>query len=286
MVAGQVKAEDNVFKSIQGFPKETAMAMVKLPDAVNGKVIGEGTELSKATQSGDVVKVTIERGQFKFLKFTDTLSLVDSLGEPFAGGVYVKDLSNIMGKSRIIMYDKDDRPLCLAVQETFKINKAYNIYGAKPLKDGDQPQEKEGGVDFYPWFRVRDIDDNHLEFRSLLVWNGNNYAPMLRIHPAKRLPNEPAGDLLPPNKCDNKVTASDNPDVIYALMSKKSDIKERRWDICIAPGADIMAMIMVRVSAASDLKEKRFTVDFANASSPLCLKFTARCHHGRHGMCT
>jgi len=247
MVAGQVRAEDHVFKSIHGFPKETDMSMspVELPAEMHGKTIGDGTDFAKCTEPGSVVKLSIERGQWKFLKFTDTLSLVDSLGEPFAGGAYIKDYSNVIGKSRVVLYDKDDKPLCLAVQEVFKINKVYNIYGPNPLKDGDEPQEKEGDVDFYPWFRVRDIDDSHLEFRSFLVWNGNNYQPMMKIHPAKRMPDEYVGDLLPSKKTDNKLCASDDPDKVFALMSKKSDIKERRWDICVAPGMDVMATIVL-----------------------------------------
>ena len=180
------------------------------------------------------------------VKFQDTLSLVDSLGEPFAGGAYIKDSSNVAGKSRLVLYSKDDLPLCVAVQDAAKINKAYNIYGLKPLKASDTAQVKEGDVDFYPWFRIRDIDDSHLDFRSMQVWNGNNYQPCVRIVPNKRQPGKPIGDLLPPKKGDNTVVSSDDPNAVFACMSKKSTMfSERRWDLCIAPGADVMAMIML-----------------------------------------
>lgn len=247
MASGQVTAKDEVYKSIHGFPTESKFAgtIKPLPDGVKGKTIGDGTSIGNVTEAGQVIKLSIERGRWKFLKFEDTLSLVDSAGEPFAGGAYLKDFSNVIGKSRIILFDKDDKPICLAVQELVKINKVYTIYGLKPLLDGDAPAEKHDGIDFYPWFKVRDIDDSHLDFRSMLVWNGKNFQPMIRIYPNERPPTAYTGDLLPPNKSDNTVCDSANKDNVYALMSKKSNIKERRWDVCIGPGSDAVAMIML-----------------------------------------
>ena len=69
MVAGSVKASDVVFGSIHGMPKETDLKVVDLPPENGGKVIGDGTEMAHFTDEGDVVKVTIERGRFKFGKF-------------------------------------------------------------------------------------------------------------------------------------------------------------------------------------------------------------------------
>jgi hypothetical protein len=80
-----------------------------------------------------------------------------------------------------------------------------------------------------------------LDFRSFLVWNGNNYQPMMRIVPAKRQPGTPSSDLLPPRKGDNVVVDCEDASKVYAIMSKKSEARVAGWDVCVAPGADVMA---------------------------------------------
>lgn len=248
MVPGQLVASAQVFKGIAGFPKESDFAskVLGMPTAVGGKNLVAGAPVESLSRAGSVIKLSIERGRFKFLKFEDTFSLIDTAGEPFAGGVYLKDFSNLVGKSRIVLFDPSDKPIALAVEDKTKIDKAYDIYGLNPLLSSDTPQEKQGDTDFFPWFRVRDIDNQHLEFRSLMVWNGNNYQPLLRVYPNKVLPGTPAADLLKPNQRDNIVCDSSDPDKIYALMSKRRLTETiAGWDLCIAPGADTSAMIML-----------------------------------------
>lgn len=92
---------------------------------------------------------------------------------------------------------------------------------------------------------MRDIDDSHLDFRSLLIWNGNNYQPYLRIFPAQRLPDVPGGNLVPPAKGDNLVMDPNDREKIYAIMSKKKTSRIAGWDIQIAPGADAGCMLML-----------------------------------------
>jgi hypothetical protein len=244
MVPGQVAVSDSAtLRNCEGFPseKELAKEVKTLPTIVGGKLIGEGTEILPVTKAGQIVKFSIEHGKWKFLSMSDTFSILDFNGEPFAGGAHIVENATILKRNRIVIKDKDGKPICLAAQEVVTINKKYDVYGLKPLKDGDAAVEKEAGIDFYPWFRVRDIDGSHSDFRSFQVWNGNNYQPMMRVVPAKRHPNEPIGDLLPPRKGDNLVVDSQDTSKVYAVMSKTSSTRVAGWDVQVAPGADTLA---------------------------------------------
>ena len=139
----------------------------------------------------------------------------------------------------------------LAVEETLKINKAYFLYSTSPLFKDDAQAETEGGVAFYPMFKVRDIDDNHVEYRSLLIWNGNNYQPYLHLVPARNLPDTPTGKLVPPRKNDVLLVDPKDLDVVYALLSKKAgrifNSSRAGWDCVVAPGADVGMTILLSV---------------------------------------
>jgi hypothetical protein len=246
MIPGQVAASDATLRNCKGFPTERELAkeVKTLPALVGGKLIGEGTEILPVTEAGQIVKLSIEHGKWKFLSMSDTFSILDSKGEPFAGGAHIVENATILMRHRIVVKDKDGKPICLAVQEALTINKKYDVYGLKPLKDSDVSDlavEKEDGIDFYPWFRVRDIDSSHNDFRSFLVWNGNNYQPMMRVMAAKRHPGEPIGDLLPPSKNDNLVVDCEDTSKVYAIMSKTSSTRVAGWDVQVAPGADTLA---------------------------------------------
>lgn len=118
IVAGQVAAKEGEFGGIHGFPSEVSIArsVQALPASVGGKVIGEGTPIEISSEAGHVVKLSIEHGKWQLLSITDTFSIVDSTGEAFAGGVYIKEFSNIIGKKRTVMYSPDDKPICVAVR--------------------------------------------------------------------------------------------------------------------------------------------------------------------------
>jgi hypothetical protein len=244
MIPGQIAATDATLHNCAGLlsEKELAKEVKALPAAVGGKVIGDGTEIVPVTEAGQIVKLSIEHGKWKFLSTSDTFSITDSAGEPFAGGAHIVESKSLLLRNRIVIKDKDDKPICLAVQEVLTLNKKYDVYGLKPLKDGDVAVEKEDGIDFYPWFRVRDIDSSHLAFRSLQVWNGNNFQPMMRVVPAMRRPDDPnIGNLLPPVKGDNLVVDCEDSSKVYALVSKTSKDRVAGWDIQVAPGADTLA---------------------------------------------
>jgi hypothetical protein len=244
MIPGQVAVSDATLCNCDGFPTERELAkeVKALPAFVGGKLIGEGTEILPVTEAGQIVKFSIAHGKWKFLSMSDTFSIVDSKGEPFAGGAHIVENATILKRNRIVVKDKDDMPICLAVQEVVTINKKYDVYGLKPLKNGDVAVETEAGIAFYPWFRVRDIDSSNAAYRTVHVWNGNNYQPMIRVVPAQRRPDNPnIGDLLPPKKGDNLVVDSEDPSKVYALMSKTSKDRVAGWDVQVAPGADTLA---------------------------------------------
>jgi hypothetical protein len=243
MVPGQVAVSDGTLRNCAGFPteKELAKEVKTLPAVVGGKLIGEGTDILPVAEPGQIVKLSIDHGKWKFLSMSDTFSILDSKGEPFAGGAHIVENATILTRNRIVIKDKDGKPICLAVQEILTINKKYDVYGLNPLKDGDVAVEKEAGIDFYPWFRVRDIDSSHNDFRSFLVWNSKNYQPMMRVMAAKRHPGEAIGDLLPPSKNDNLVVDSEDTSKVYAIMSKTSSARVAGWDVQVAPGADTLA---------------------------------------------
>lgn len=244
-VSGQVAPSETEFHNVEGFPKEADLAreVKSLPPLVMGKMIAP--VIQPVTEAGQLLKCSIEHGRWKFMSRKDTYSIVDNSGDPFADGVHIKTFSNIIGKSRAVMYDTDEKPICLAVEETLAVNKHYNIYGRSPLIQGGAPEEKEDGIDFYPWFRVRDLDDNHLNYRSMLVWNGNNYQPLIRIRNAKRLPESPSPLLVPPSRKDNIIYDATDENKVYALISKRANQHVVGWDLCIAPGSDPTAMIML-----------------------------------------
>jgi hypothetical protein len=102
-------------------------------------------------------------------------------------------------------------PRCTIVEDSF----------LKPLHDGDVAIEKEDGIDFCPWFRVHDIDSSRLEFRTLHVWNGNNFQPMMRAVPAMRHPDDlNTGNLLPSVKGNNLVVDCEDSSKVYALCPR------------------------------------------------------------------
>jgi len=247
MVAGQVTASEVTLNNVDGFPSEDELAkkVMKLPERVHGKLLVEDSEIAPVNEAGKLIKLSFQHGRWKFLSTTDTFSLVDVSGEPFADGAHIVVQSNIVGRNtHMMLKNKDDEVIAMAVQERLAINKHYNIYGTKPLLEGGEINED--GKTWYPWFRVRDIDDNHLEYRSLLVWNGNNFQPMMRIYPAMRFPNKPGiSDLIPPSKGDNIVCDAEDKRKMFALMSKKCDRKMAGWDLVIAPGTDPAAMILL-----------------------------------------
>lgn len=249
-VVGQMIASEEHFHGVCGMPTEQEIAkdVKTLPSTVMGKTMSEN--IIPCSEPGHVIKFSVEHGKSKFMSLTDTFSVQDtSTEEPFAGGVYVKEFTKLIGGNRIVIYDAHDKPIALAVQNALKmLDKKYTIYGTIPIYDTDKAEETEGGVEFFPWFRVADIDDSHLDFRGFLAWNGNNFQPMYRVVAALRSAETPkTAQLLPPRKGDNIVVDSKDPSIKLAMLSKKSAGNIAGWDVCVAPGVDPLAMLTLAV---------------------------------------
>jgi uncharacterized protein YxjI len=60
---------------------------------------------------------------------SDTFSILDSKGDPFAGGAHILENATILKRNRIVIKDKDGKPVYLAIQEVVTINKKYDVYG-------------------------------------------------------------------------------------------------------------------------------------------------------------
>jgi hypothetical protein len=286
MVAGEVDATDEVMNHVRGFPSEKKLAkkVLPLPEPVKGKtLIASDSEIAPCQQTDKVVKVSITHGRFKLLPTDDNFSLVDAAGEPFAGGAHiVEHRMAVADGTKLILKDKHDQPvrkyeffndggytrvflgslithswlvrlllllqLALAIEEISLHHKSFVIGSLSPLFDGDEVMGEVGDLKFYPMFKVRDIDDSHLDFRSLLVWNGKQFQPFLRIVPAQNLPDKPSRDTVPPKKGDNLVVDPQDLEKVYAIMTKKSTgviSHIAGWDLIVAPGADVGCMIIL-----------------------------------------
>ena len=127
-------------------------------------------------------------------------------------------------------------------------HKAYTICSRTPLFDTDEPIDQEGDVKFYPMFQVRDIDNSHRHFRSLIVWNGTQYETLLRIVPAATLTAAAREHDVTPKKSDTLVVDPDDMEKVYAILAKKPTGVTGRiagWDLTVAPGADVGAFCML-----------------------------------------
>jgi hypothetical protein len=110
---------------------------------------------------------------------------------------------------------------------------------------GDEPKSEQDGTAFYPWFHVRAID-NAIQgcYRSISVWNGSDYVPMLRVYPSTRRPGAQAADLCMVKKTELHVT-QESDHAIVAFLNKKTANNCTGWGITIAPGVDPALIICI-----------------------------------------
>ena len=148
MVAGQVAAKEAAhYNGLHGKrikEMDLAKEVVPLPENIFGKMLGVGTDLVPVEEAGQVIKITITAAESeKKISLKTNRLLYDSEGQPLAGGVHVKMVHKLLGKNRLVLYDKDEKPICLAIQDTKEvIHKAYYIYGTTPLHEEDLHKEK------------------------------------------------------------------------------------------------------------------------------------------------
>jgi len=239
-------SNDKPFLSVSGFPLESDMASAILPELRGQAIANE--QLPPLTTPNRLIKFSVKQDQKKvFFAIQNSFTLFEfHTNKPYFGlrAFEQRSLFPIPGRgNRIaIRINGNAEPLILC-RQLYNINKKYVIHGRYPLHEADTSEDTEGGVPFYPWFMVRDIDDSHLNFRSVQIWNGKNYEPYLHIRSAKN-PREgkPLGNLRIPDKNDLRLTSIKDEDMVYALFSRKSlpkgQVDVTGWDVCVAPGTD------------------------------------------------
>lgn len=246
---GVVKPSDTLpFNSVSGFPKEKEMATVVLPmpePCPEGKILAAPL-LPRLMMPNFLFKFSLEHDKKKkMLSRHDSFSFSDPMGSNFHGIKAFEEHTKVGRSNRIVIKDNANQPFVLCRQKR-NINKKYLIQAKYPLFQHDAAEDSEDGVAFYPWYMVRDVDDNNLNFRSLQIWNGKNYQPFLQIRNAKNpAKGEPLGKLRVPNKNDLRLTSSDDHNRVYALFSRKfvekggEGEKVTGWDVCVTPGTDV-----------------------------------------------
>lgn len=233
MIAGQVSALDT--RVFEGLP--------------SNKEIGEEvlnweyplmTSLQPVAEAGNVLQASIKHGTGKWFSFQDTFSVTDSKGEPFAGGIHMVDHKNIVGSHRMMLKDAEGKALALAVEDKTTLNKHFTIYGREPLAPGDELKVEEEGITFYPWYRISDIDDTHLDHRSVVVWTGKGFKPFLQVCPIPRHTS-----LLPPHKGACLVRGAKDHAKQYGVVHKTKGEGLSGWEIVVSPGVDPSLMIVL-----------------------------------------
>jgi hypothetical protein len=236
-VSAEVSATSDV--RISDFPTDADLAyrVHPLPKGVNGQLLAGDSNIVPVTEAGQVIRLFLEHSK-GFLAREGRLSIKNTDGLDYADGVHFKEYKGFMGKITLILLDEDDKPIALCEQERVKLHRDYNILGVRPLLEGDEPKSKQDGVAFYPWFHVRDIN-NAIQgyFRSISVWNGNDYAALWRVYPATRRPGAKAANLCMVKKTELLVTQESDHSIV-ALLNKKTVEHSIGWDITIAPGVD------------------------------------------------
>jgi hypothetical protein len=71
-------------------------------------------------------------------------------GRPYVGGAHLR-----LGGGNIVLHDRTDKPVVKCVDE----GSSFKIYGTRPFVAGDRDKRGEGGMGFFPWFRVQQVDD-------------------------------------------------------------------------------------------------------------------------------
>jgi hypothetical protein len=220
-----------------------------LPEQHNcGKLLAEGSSL---VPSQGIIRLFLESEEGIFDKRCDTI-VHDSDGEPYAGGLRIKELAN-----RFVLYDKNHTPLALCIHERGHSYNTYNIFGRSPrFPAQDAPSAEEEGCSFYPHFRIRQVNFGRPcpagrscpAYRSIMAWNGSHFEPMWRAYPPKKnrrrqfAPHfySSIGHLGPTNVIIIQCAFGDT---AIGLIGR--DINRNGWDVSIFPGTDPCLMICI-----------------------------------------
>ena len=110
---GTILATEETFRNVAGFPtgKLMAEAVLPLPALTQGKILSDAIQPCKET--GKLVMFAVEHGRGKWFSMKDSYSVLDYKHESF-DDLHITETSNIAGKTRIVMKDKEEKPVsCL-----------------------------------------------------------------------------------------------------------------------------------------------------------------------------
>lgn len=186
------------------------------------------THLQPVTELGEVIQASIKHGKGGF-------AVTDTMGELLAGGVHFEERKPMIGNYKLIFKDAEGSPLVLAIENKVTMNKHFTIYGTEQLASCEDVRV-EDGVKFYPWFRIREMDEGTVDYRSILVWTGTGFKTILQVIPMKR-------NLLQSRKGTCVVRDADKKQ--YAVLNKTKDEGQSNWELVVAPGVDPSLMIVL-----------------------------------------
>lgn len=253
LAPGQVAATDQ--ERIKDFPSDAQLAKTvhSLPLQVSGQLLGASANLLSAQDAGQVLRLFLKHSK-QFMSRHGKLTVTQEPdGSAYAGGVHFTEHRGIVGKTTLLMQDKNDKPVALCLQDHIKFHGEYAILGVRPLSPNDAPKQQQDGIAFYPWFQVLDINDAiHGAFRSVSVWNGTVYEPLWRAYPATRRPGKKAANLCLVKKTEILVTLASNSQSLVGILNKTTRDDTLGWDMTIAPGID-PALFLCVVAVVEEL---------------------------------
>jgi hypothetical protein len=111
MTNGITPATVDVFKNVRGFPpgKELAETVYDLSAHTHGKLLCD--ELPPIKEAGHIVQFSVEYGKHKWFSREDTFSVTDKDGEAMYEGLHIVENANVVGKNRVVIKDKDEKPV-------------------------------------------------------------------------------------------------------------------------------------------------------------------------------
>ena len=238
-------ATESKLSNVRDFPTDKALASQIIEDF---RQLEEG--ISNPQQEGVISKFTLNTGK-AHLGRNKTYSVLDAEGKPLEGGIHfdverkvgggigvgLVETANIAGRNRFVLKDKDSNPIILCRQENFTLNRSYVIGVKAPLFPKDKSIEEIEGQSFYPMYKVLDITDSNLDYRSIQIWNGHNFQPFLRLVAAN--PFYQGRNHAIRNKNNLKLVDPQKPESPIALLSKTNE----GWECHAAPGVDVGTMI-------------------------------------------
>jgi hypothetical protein len=183
--------------------------------------------------SGETIKLCLLHTKRFVFAGQETLKVNTENEEPFAGGIYFKETRPLLGKAKIVLYNGEDKPIALCLQETAP-DKRFIVCGAIPFVEGDEAMATEDGVEFFRWLEIRDTKHT-VNAYPIMAWDGETFKHFLKAKPL----HEKIHEMSPSRKCRD--LAIEDWDCNFKLGHLVR--KGRTWNIEVFPGVDPALMM-------------------------------------------